>query len=70
MDERWSVLLAKNTAKKQKKWLDGTLSARRQGARTRVIVYDDAGLVLEEVRHRCRPASCGRQIPVVCCLQS
>jgi hypothetical protein len=56
-DERWSVLFAKNTSKKIKKWLDGTLSAKNQGARTRVIVYDDAGSVLEEV-HRRMPA-CG-----------
>lgn len=55
-DERWAVLLAKNTSKKCKKWLDGTLSARHQGTRTRVIVYNDAGSVLEEVHHRRRPA--------------
>jgi len=59
--QTWSALYAKNTAKKNKKWLDGTLHARQMGSRWGVTLKTETGVVLEEVR--CTAAA---RIPLAC----
>ena len=51
--EAWAILYARKSTKKAKKWLDGTLRASAAGSRCFIVVLDDTGAVLEEVRCRC-----------------
>jgi len=49
-EKRWAVLYAKNSGKKKKKWLDGVLLVRGSAGRhAKVVLFDEAGSVLEEV---------------------
>ena len=53
------ALYAKNTAKKNKKWLDGTITANPAGSnRMRVKLSTEEGLELESDEARPDPAAC------------